>query len=136
MKKRITIAILSAFSFSLSAFAGLSVSNLVTYASTGGASTNTGTPVLIGTAYLANAPSFIISDGGTATTNALTGYVLYGIGTNTANMTSVATYTKAATNAADGTITPAGISFQIYATVQLVTTNSVSAGAKAAFSTQ
>lgn len=109
--------------------AGVTSSNLITYASTGGASTNTGTPVLIGTAYIATVPTFVISDGGTATTNALTVFVQYGIDTN--YYTTVATYTKATTNAAEGIVSPSGITLSIYAQTKVVTTNAVTVGTKA-----
>ena len=111
--------------------AAVSSSNLVTYAATGGASTNNGTPVLIGTAYIATTPSFIISDGGTTATNAMVVYVQYGLDTN--YFSTVATYTKAATNATDGVVTPGGITLRIYAQTKVVTTNSVTVGTKAVF---
>ena len=108
-------------------------SNLVTYASSGGASTNYGVPVLIGTAYIPNPPSFLISDGGTVTTNALAVYVQYGLSSVSNQMTTVATYTKSATNAADGTVSPGNITISIYAQTLVVTTNSLSVGTKAIF---
>lgn len=106
-------------------------SNLVTYAATGGASTNTGTAVLIGTAYVNTAPNFIISDGGTASTNALTVEIQYGL--DTSNFTTQATYTKPTTNATEGIVSPGVLSVRIYARTRIVTTNNVSVGTKAVF---
>jgi hypothetical protein len=122
---------ISAFCFPLSGLATLSSSNLVTYAATGGASTNTGNAVLIGTAYVSTAPSFIISDGGTATTNALTVEVQYGL--DTTNFTTQAIYTKPTTNATDGVVTPGVLALRIYARTRVVTTNNISVGTKAVF---
>ena len=117
----------------MTASAAITSSNLVTYAATGGASTNYGVPVLIGTAYIANPPSFLISDGGVVNTNALTVYVQYGLSTNATTMSTVATYNKSATNAADGTVSPSSITLSIYAQTLVVTTNAVSVGTKAIF---
>ena len=108
-------------------------SNLVTYAATSGASTNYGVPVLIGTAYIANPPSYLVSDGGVVNTNALTVYVQYGLSTNSTTMSTVATYTKSSTNATDGTVSPSSITLSIYAQTVVVTTNAVSVGTKAIF---
>ena len=127
MKNTFTALIL--FVSAMVGIAGVTSSNLITYASTGGTSTNTGTPVLIGTAYIATVPTFVISDGGTATTNALTVFVQYGIDTN--YYTTVATYTKATTNAAEGIVSPSGITLSIYAQTKVVTTNAVTVGTKA-----
>lgn len=108
--------------------ADITSSNMVTYATTSGASTNNGAPVLIGTAFIQSSPSFIISDGGTTSTNALTVYVKYGLDTN--YFSTVATYTKNSTNATDGVVTPATLKVSIYAITQVVTTNSVPVGTK------
>lgn len=129
--KLFCILILSALGLSNVCRADLSLSNMVTYASTGGAVTNTSAPVIIGTAYISSPASFVFSDGGTVTTNALTAFVQYGLGTN--SFTTVATYTKSATNPTDGVVTPASVSFPIYAQVVIVTTNSLNIGAKALF---
>lgn len=114
--------------------ADITSSNMVTYASTGGASTNNGTPIFLGNVYLPVTPNFVISDGGTATTNALTVYIQYGFDTN--YFTTVATYTKASTNAADGVVTPSGVRLSIWAITRVVTTNSLSVGTKAIIQTQ
>jgi|GEM_PF-6979737 len=111
-----------------SGHAAITSSNMVTYATTSGASTNNGVPVLIGNAYIQTSPSFIISDGGTTTTNALTVYVKYGLDTN--YFATVATYAKTATNATDGVVTPGTLKVSIYAITQVVTTNSVPVGTK------
>ena len=111
-----------------SGLAAITSSNMVTYATTSGASTNNGVPVLIGTAFIQSSPSFIISDGGTTSTNALTVYVKYGLDTN--YFSTVATYTKSSTNATDGVVTPATLKVSIYAITQVVTTNSVPVGTK------
>ena len=129
--KLFCVLLLSALALSNVCRADISFSNLVTYASTGGAVTNTSAPVIIGTAYISSSRSFLISDGGTASTNALTAYVQYSMGTN--SFTTVATYTKTTTNAVDGVVTPASVSFPIYAQVVIVTTNNVAVGAKAVF---
>lgn len=131
MKKLITSLLL--LSMVAVAPATITSSNLVTYASSGGASTNYGVPVLIGTAYIANPPSFLISDGGTVTTNSLTVYVQYGLSTASNTMSTVATYTKSATNATDGTVSPSSITLSIYAQTVVVTTNSLPVGSKAIF---
>jgi hypothetical protein len=99
----------------------------------GGASTNYGVPVLIGSAYLANPPSFVVSDGGVVNTNALTVYVQYGLSTASNQMTTVATYTKGSTNATDGVVTPSGITVSIYAQTLVITTNNLPVGTKAIF---
>lgn len=124
---------LLAFSLQLSALAAITSSNLVTYADTGGASTNTGQAVLIGTAYIASAPSYIISDGGTTSTNALTVEIQYGL--DTTNFSTQAIYTKAATNATEGVVTPGILAVRIYARTRVVTTNAVPVGTKAVFTT-
>ena len=107
-------------------------SNMLTYTEVD-TTTNNGTPVLIGTAYIPTAPTFIISSGGLSATNALVVYIQYGLDTNT--FSTVATYTQSTTNAQDGTITPSGISLSIYAQTQVVTTNAVNVGTKAIFVT-
>jgi hypothetical protein len=117
--------------FQASAFGAITSSNLVTYAATGGASTNNGVPVLIGTAYISTPPSFIISDGGTTTTNAISVDIQYGLDTN--NFTTQTTYTKSVTNATEGVITPGVLAVKIYARTRVVTTNGVSVGTKAVF---
>lgn len=116
-----------------SAPATITSSNLVTYAATGGAVTNYGVPVLIGTAYIANPPSYVISDGGVVNTNALIVYVQYGLSTASNTMSTVATYVKSSTNATDGVVSPATITLSIYAQTVVVTTNSVNVGTKAIF---
>ena len=116
------------------AHAQSSVSNMVTYAASGGPSTNNGTPVYIGSAYLAVSPSFLISDGGTTATNALTVYVQYGLDTN--YFATVATYTKPTTNAADGLVSPGGVTIRVYAQTKVVTTNNLPVGTKAIFPAQ
>ena len=116
------------------AHAQSSVSNMVTYAASGGASTNNGTPVYIGSAYLAVSPSFLVSDGGTTATNALTVYVQYGLDTN--YFATVATYTKTATNATDGLVSPGAVTIRLYAQTKVITTNSVSVGTKAIYPAQ
>lgn len=112
-------------------FGALTSSNLVTYAATGGASTNNGAAVLIGTAYISAAPSYIISDAGTATTNALAVEIQYGLDTN--NFSTQTIYTKASTNAAEGVVTPGIVAVRIYARTRVVTTNDVTVGTKAVF---
>lgn len=106
----------------------VTVSNMVPYAATGGPITNTGVPVLIGYAYIQVNPSFVISDNGTVSTNALTGYVGYSFTTN--NFNTVSIYTKPSTNPAEGAITPGTTKVPIYAQVTIITTNNVTVGAK------
>lgn len=125
------LLIISALCFPLCATAQLSSSNLVTYAASGGPSTNTGRLVYLGSAYVATQPSFIISDGGTVTTNALTVRVKYGVGTNSAGFNTVATYSKTATNATDAVVSPGTVRLDIYAITEVITTNSVNVGTKA-----
>jgi hypothetical protein len=129
--KLFCVLLLSALALSNVCRADISFSNMVTYASTGGAVTNTSAPVIIGTAYISANRSFLITDGGTASTNALIAYVKYSVGTN--GFTTVATYTKTGTNAVEGVVTPAAVSFPIYAEVVFITTNDVAVGAKAVF---
>lgn len=129
MKILISIALLLVC---LVANAGTTVSNLLTYASVNNTTNNGGT-VLIGTAYIATTPTFNIQSGGLANTNALVVYIQYGLDTNT--FSTVATYRQATTNAQDGVVTPSGISLSIYARAQVVTTNDVSVGTKAIFTT-
>lgn len=134
--KKLTIRLaltIFAFAVPLSAFSAIVSSNLLTYAATGGASTNYGTPVLIGQAYIQNPPTFLISDNGVVNTNALVVYVQYGLSTASNQMTTVATYTKPTTNAADGTVIPSGITINIYGQTQVITTNNVTVGSKAIF---
>lgn len=128
---KLLAALLVALS-ALSASAGITSSNLLTYTAVD-TTTNNGGTVLIGSAYIATTPTFVIQSGGLADTNALTVYVQYGLDTNT--FSTVATYRQSTTNAQDGTVTPSGITLSIYARTQVVTTNSVNVGTKAIFST-
>lgn len=133
MKKLIiALAIVCMFA-AQAAFATIVSTNLVPYATSGGLSTNFGRPLLIGTAYIANPPNFLISDGGTVNTNSLFVYVQYGLSTNSTTMATVATYTKATTNATEGVVNPANITLSIYAQTMVVTTNAVDVGTKAVF---
>lgn len=103
-------------------------SNMVTYAATGGASTNNGTPILIGYAYIQSSPSFIISYGNT-TTNALTVNVRYGL--DTTNFATITTFTNGtSTNATDAVVTPGTMKIPIYAQTQVITTNNMNVGTK------
>ena len=111
-----------------SGLAAITSSNMVTYATTSGASTNNGVPVLIGTAYLPASPNFVISYGNT-TTNALTVYVQYGLDTN--YYTTVATLTNGpGTNASEAVISPGSIKINIYAQTKVITTNAMPVGTK------
>ena len=111
-----------------SGLAAITSSNMVTYATTSGASTNNGVPVLIGTAYVPTSPNFVISYGNT-TTNALTVYVQYGLDTN--YYATVATFTNAtSTNASEAVITPGSIKINIYAQTKVITTNAMPVGTK------
>lgn len=128
MKKLFLLCFLAA-----TAHAGITVSNLFTYGAVNNTTQN-GSNVLIGTAYIATTPTFSVQSGGLGNTNDMVVYVQYGIG-DTTNMTTVATYRQATTNAQDGTISPSGITLNIYARAQIVTTNNVNVGTKAIFST-
>ena len=130
MKKLILTFLLSAFSISV--FAAITITNLFTYGMVSNTTEN-GSNVLIGTAYIPTVPTFAIASGGLTNTNDLVVNIQYGVG-NTTNMTTVATYRQSTTNATDGTVSPAGITLQIYARAQIVTTNAVTAGTKAIFS--
>jgi hypothetical protein len=130
MKNLILAALLALFAASASA--GTTVSNLLTYASVNNTTNNGGT-VLLGTAYIATTPTFNIQSGGLANTNALVVNIQYGLDTNT--FTTVATYRQSVTNAMDGQVTPSGITVNIYARTQVITTNDVSVGTKAIFVT-
>jgi len=110
----------------------VTVTNLLTY-TTVDTTTNNGSPVLIGTAYVPTTPTFTIQSGGLTDTNALVVYIQYGLDTNT--FSTIATYYQATTNAQDGTVVPSGITLSIYARTQVVTTNSVNVGTKAIFVT-
>ena len=132
MKKLVIFAI-CLLPFAFPAKAGITVSNLFTYGMVSNTTQN-GSNVLIGTAYIATTPTFAIQDGGVGNTNDLLVNIRYGIG-DTTNMTTVATYRKSTTNATDGVVTPSGITLQIYAAAQIVTTNAVNVGTKAIFST-
>jgi hypothetical protein len=111
---------------------GTTVSNLLTYA-TISTTTNNGSPVLVGTAYIATTPTFNIQYEGLFATNDVLVRVQYGLDTNT--FTTVATWNPASTNAGDGLITPSGITLSIYARTQIVTTNATDVGSKAIFVT-
>lgn len=126
--KLFAFGLIALFSVEISALAGITSSNMVTYATTSGASTNNGVPILIGQAYLPTSPNFVISDGGTLTTNAFTVYIQYGLDTN--YYATVATYTKPTTNATDGVVTPGGIKINVFAQTKIVTTNAVTIGTK------
>lgn len=118
----------------VAAIAGVTSSNIVTYATQSTGTTNNGVAVLIGTAYLPTSPTFLISDGGIPTgTNGLVVYVKYGLGTNIANASTVATYTKSSTNAQDGSVSPTGITLSIYAFTQVVAVTNATVGTKAIF---
>lgn len=127
--KKLILAILLAGA--ISSEAAITITNLFTYGSVSNATQN-GSNVLIGTAYIATTPTFNIQSGGLTATNAMTVYIQYGIG-DTTNMTTVATYNQATTNAQDGVVSPAGITLNIYARAQIVTTNNVTVGTKAIF---
>jgi len=129
MKKLILTAVLMLAMNS--ARAGIAVTNLFTYGSVSNTTEN-GSNVLIGTAYIATTPTFNIQSGGLTDTNALLVNIQYGIG-DTTNMTTVATYRQSTTNAQDGTVSPSGITLNIYARAQIVTTNDVTVGTKAIF---
>jgi hypothetical protein len=130
MKKLLFLILAAGLPLGLTA--AITSSNLLTYTSVNN-TTNNGNVVLIGTAYVPTTPTFVIQSGGLTATNALTVNVQYGLDTNT--FATVATYTQATTNAQDGTITPSGITLSIYARTQVITTNNVSVGSKAIFST-
>lgn len=115
---------------------GISSSNMVTYATQSTGTTNNGVPVLLGTAYIPTTPSFVISDGGIVTgTNGLLVYIKFGLGTNIANASTVATYTKTSTNAEDGVVTPAGITVSVYGFTQVIAVTNATVGTKAIFQT-
>ena len=116
----------------LPALAGVTSSNLLTYTSVN-ATTNNGAAVLIGTAYIQTAPSYVIQTGGLTDTNAMVVYVQYGLDTNT--FSTVATYRQTTTNAQDGVIAPGRVTLNIYARTSIATTNNVSVGSKAIFTT-
>lgn len=104
---------------------------MVTYGAVN-STTNVGVPVLLGKAYVPTSPTFIISDGGCPTgTNKLTVNIKIGMGTN--YFTTQATYTKSVTNAQEGTVTPATISFDVYAQTEVITTTNINVGTKAVF---
>lgn len=128
MKKFIIVAILALATY---AQAAITVTNLFTYGSVSNTTQN-GSNVLIGTAYIATTPTFAIQSGGLSNTNDLVVYIQYGIG-DTTNMTTVATYRQTATNATDGVVSPSSITLNIYARAQIVTTNNVNVGTKAIF---
>ena len=114
--------------------AGIVSSNMVTYATQSTGTTNNGRAVLIGTAYIATAPSFVISDGGIVTgTNGLLVNIKYGLGTNIVNASTVASYSKATTNAEDGVVTPAGITLSVYAFTEVIAVTNATVGTKAIF---
>lgn len=131
--KKLILILISAFCLLNSAFAAITVTNLFTYGVVSNTTEN-GSNVLIGTAYIPTVPTFAIQSGGLTSTNDLLVNIQYGIG-NTTNMTTVATYRQTVTNATDGTVAPSGITLQIYARAQIVTTNAVNVGTKAIFST-
>jgi hypothetical protein len=113
--------------------ATLTISNFVTYASSGGASTNYGTPVLIGSATVPLPPTINFSHGGLSTTNSAV--VTVQIGTSSASnlMSTVTTYYPTVTNATDEVIAASTITLPIYMQTIVVTTNSASVGTKAVF---
>ena len=114
--------------------AGVVSSNIVTYASQSTGTTNNGRAIPIGTAYIPTTPTFVISDGGIPTgTNGLLVNVMFGLGTNIVNATTVATYVKGSTNAEDGVVTPSGISLTIYGFTQVIAVTNATVGTKAIF---
>lgn len=120
----------------ISARAGIVTTNLVFPTAVATASTNYGSPVLIGSIYIPNAPSFIFSSyTNLAGTNALTGLVMYGFSTNINSLTTVGTYSQATTNPTDGTVSLNGITIPVYAYAVIVTTTNTTVGSKAAFTT-
>ena len=133
-----TKTILAAFilgvlaTFPLSA-ATVTFSNLVTYAASGGVSTNYGSPVLIGTATVYLPPTINFQHGTLATTNAAVVYVQIGTRTASNLMTTVAVAAPATTNAARETIPASSISLPIYMQTAIVTTNNSSVGTTAVF---
>jgi hypothetical protein len=113
-------------------FAGTTVSNLLTY-QTISTTTNNGSPVLIGTAYVPTTPTFAIQYEGLFATNDVLVRVQYGLDTNT--FSTITTWNPASTNASTGLITPSGITLYIYGRTQIVTTNATDVGSSAVFVT-
>lgn len=108
--------------------AGTTVSNLLTYTSVNN-TTNNGSAILIGTAYVPTTPIFNIQHAGLYATNDVLVRVQYGLDTNT--FTTVYTWNAATTNATDEQILPTGITLYIYARTAITTTNNTSVGSKA-----
>lgn len=110
--------------------AGTTVTNLLTYTAVNN-TTNNGSTVLIGTAYISTTPTFNIQQQGLANTNDILVRVQYGLDTNT--FTTVYTANPSSTNAGDWQIAPSGITLYIYARTAITTTNNTSVGSKAIF---
>jgi len=133
MKKFILSLILVADALFSSHAATVTFSNMVTYAASGGVSTNYGSPVLIGTATVYLPPTINFQHGGLASTNAAIVYVQIGTSTASNLMTTVAVAAPATTNAASETIPSTAISLPIYMQTAVVTTNNSSVGTTAVF---
>ena len=129
-----TIGVLCVLAVVTSARAAtLTFSNLVTYAASGGITTNYGVPVLIGTATVPIPPSISFAHAGLASTNAVIVYVQIGTSTVSNQMTTVAVIAPSVTNALTEAIPAPTISVPIYLQTAIVTTNNSTAGTTAAF---
>lgn len=117
---------------SFSSRASITVTNMVTYGASGGASTNYGVPVLIGNAFILIPPDINISHAALVTTNSAV--VTVQVGTSTAsNLMSTVTTFYPQTNAMEEVIHPASLSIPIYEQTVVVTTNNSTIGTKAIF---
>lgn len=133
MKKLFLISFLCGLAL-LADAATVTVTNLVTYGASGGASTNYGTPVYIGAAIVPLPPNVLFSHGALVTNTAA--YVNVQIGTSPASnmMTTVATIYPSTTNAWDETYSASSLTLSIYLQTVVVTTNNSTVGTKALFS--
>lgn len=135
MKKTIALFSVALLALVFAARAGITVSNVLDNASVNN-TTNYGTPVFIGYAYVANVPTMDIYQRGLVNTNAANWILATGIGTNTTNfVVSGSPVYSTTTNAAHVTISGAQLKIPIYATVVTVTTNNVTNSISAIFQT-
>jgi flagellar basal body-associated protein FliL len=124
MKKIISILLLSVFA--VCANAGLVSSNLFTLQAVTG--TNSGTPIVLGSAYI-TPMTFFFQNTGLPTTNAFRANIKFGLSTNTSTFATVGVYVPASTNAIREAYVLTNSSITIYGMVDMITTNSLSVGA-------
>lgn len=134
MKKIISLLfVLSFFGLAVPG-ATLTVSNLITYGASGGASTNYGVPILIGTAIVPLPPSVTFNHAGLLTTNSAIMFIAVGTSSISNQMVNITTNIPV-TNATAEVIQQTSLSIPIYMQTIVITTNNSTYGTTANITT-